>query len=129
MRSMNKTVLIIGALVIAVSSFILGYRLATKPDETSKVVNDKTKEVIRIVERPGEKVTEIIREAEHRESKKSVINKTPKNTVNGLIASPLSRYEKPIYGIQYTREFIGPISVGAFYLSNETIGVSVGISF
>lgn len=121
----TKIIVVLVALGLGV---LIGYKLAYKPDEAKKEVKDKNKEVIRIVERPGEKITEIIRESEHKASE-SVTKNKPKNTVSALLAAPLSHYEKPIYGVQYTREFMGPVSVGGFYLSNETIGVSIGISF
>jgi len=35
----------------------------------------------------------------------------------------------PVYGISASKEFIGPITVGAFGLTNGIIGLSVGVNF
>jgi hypothetical protein len=36
---------------------------------------------------------------------------------------------KPAYGISVTKQVLGPLSVGAFGLTNGVMGVSLGISF
>ena len=35
----------------------------------------------------------------------------------------------PLYGISANKEFIGPITIGAFGLTNGTIGLSIGVNF
>jgi hypothetical protein len=34
-----------------------------------------------------------------------------------------------MYGISVHREFIGPITLGAFGLTNGTVGLSIGVNF
>lgn len=35
----------------------------------------------------------------------------------------------PVYGVSVTREVLGPITVGAFGLTNGVVGISLGVSF
>lgn len=40
-----------------------------------------------------------------------------------------SAVPKPTYGVSINKEFIGPITVGVFGLTNGTIGASIGVNF
>ncbi len=63
-------------------------------------------------------------------SHESITVKQPQWTVSGLVANDFSRgLLVPTYGAQVQRQILGPINIGAFGLTNGTIGVSVGISF
>lgn len=75
------------------------------------------------------------KEAEtNRESEKNITglveNATAKYSVRGLFGVDMNKkFEKPIYGIQIDKQFIGPIRLGAFGLDNGTIGVAIGFNF
>ena len=53
------------------------------------------------------------------------------NTLNlsVLAATTTGQFGTPIYGASVTKEIIGPITAGAFFLTNGTVGVSIGMSF
>jgi len=57
----------------------------------------------------------------------------PKKTnlnVSALIAADLSNFGKgPAYGVSVTKQVLGPVSVGAFALTNSVVGVSIGLEF
>lgn len=54
----------------------------------------------------------------------------PKWNVSALIANDFSHGNiVPTYGASAQKEFIGPITIGAFGLTNGTIGVSIGLDF
>lgn len=36
---------------------------------------------------------------------------------------------RPVYGVQASKKFIGPLSLGVYALTNKTIGLSIGYSF
>lgn len=53
------------------------------------------------------------------------------NTLNlsVLAATTTGQFGTPIYGASVTKEIVGPVTAGAFFLTNGTVGVSVGMSF
>jgi hypothetical protein len=56
--------------------------------------------------------------------------KRSKVSVQALLALDLQKgIQQPIYGIAAQKEFIGPITLGAFGLTNGVIGVSIGLNF
>ena len=78
-----------------------------KNDEISKV-QDQTQHVDQTVTPP----------------KKGTIN------VSALVGTRfLSPDGIPLYGASFTKEFIGPVTLGAWGLNNGTIGVSIGFNF
>lgn len=50
-------------------------------------------------------------------------------TVSGLGAFSLSNGSGPIYGASITKPILGPITVGAFYLTPGILGGSLGLTF
>lgn len=65
-------------------------------------------------------------------------DKTDQKTVQVPVFSPYHldalagidiRSHEPIYGISVSKQFIGPISLGAFGLTSGIVGVSAGVSF
>ena len=49
--------------------------------------------------------------------------------ISALVGVDLPNSLKPLYGASFTKQFLGPISIGAWGLTNGTLGVSVGINF
>ena len=54
-----------------------------------------------------------------------------KNTLNisALAGLDLSNSMKPVYGASVNKNFLGPVTMGVFGLTNGTVGVSLGLSF
>jgi hypothetical protein len=46
-----------------------------------------------------------------------------------VAATTTSQFGVPVYGASVTKEIMGPVTAGAFFLTNGTIGVSLGMSF
>ncbi len=54
----------------------------------------------------------------------------PKINISALVANDFSKgILRPVYGISASKEFIGPLTLGAFGLTNGTVGVSIGLNF
>ncbi len=59
-----------------------------------------------------------------------VVVPNPKNNVSALAGFDLSKSGLiPTYGISVNRQFLGPVTIGAFGLTSGTVGVSIGINF
>ncbi len=70
------------------------------------------------------KVQEQKKEVEVTPPKQSKIN------ISALVANDFSRGGiLPLYGVSVSKEFLGPVTIGAFGLTNGTIGLSLGINF
>ena len=52
-----------------------------------------------------------------------------KNAINALVGVDIGKAFVPVYGVSYTREVLGPVTLGAYGLTNGTIGVSIGVNF
>lgn len=48
--------------------------------------------------------------------------------VQAIIATDFKSVQ-PIYGVSASKQFLGPVSLGVFGLTNKTIGVTIGITF
>lgn len=112
-----------------------------KIDEVVKRNNDvKTikKEVI-VKEPNGKETKTIVTETEdkttttkEKETSKAVVSgpiEVDKYQVNVMIGVNRDNFMVPIYGVSVSKKFIGPISLGAWGLTNGTGGLSVGMSF
>lgn len=51
--------------------------------------------------------------------------------VSGLVGNDFSTSWnlKPIYGVSVTKEFLGPITLGGYGLTNGVLGISIGLNF
>lgn len=53
-----------------------------------------------------------------------------KTNISVLVGNDFSNSViKPMYGVSVTRELLGPVTVGAYGLTNGVIGISLGINF
>lgn len=52
----------------------------------------------------------------------------PRTNVSALFGTSIHDLQ-PIYGISVTQEVLGPVTLGAFGMSNGTVGLSLGWSF
>lgn len=139
-----RNVAIVGLLLLVVGygtgRYLQPAKIQIKKEEVIKEV-EVIKKDIRIVEREitrpdGTKEKERITEDKSQESTKKekdtkestlIANKKPDWRVNGLAA--LNNDRNIVYGLQVERRILGPISVGAFGLTDTTVGLSVGIEF
>ncbi len=110
-----------------------------KTDTEVKTDKDVKKTTVVDKKTTGEVVTTITEEdvtkADKVQDQVSHLDQTitpPKlNTLNisALIGTdPLNSF-KPLYGLSVTKQFLGPITVGAWGLTNSTVGLSIGINF
>jgi hypothetical protein len=85
-------------------------RISPKGTITRKIVVDRKEQAERVV------------------TKKEVIDNTRKTYV-GAIAGLQLNDPTPVFGLEINRQFIGPITLGVFGLTNKTFGVTMGLSF
>lgn len=133
----TKTKIIVSLIVVAVA-FVAGRRSApekVKTVQVEKVVTVVERKVIRIKKnKDGSEETEIIVDKK-KDSKTDTITKenpTKTSTTNiSLLAgtsSPKSDIEF-VYGVSASKELIGPITLGAWVLTNKSVGLSIGLNF
>lgn len=123
----------------------IGNYFAVKPStsliETTKTDTQKdvkTHKETKITKDPkGNEITTIVEDTDSNtnRTKDSNINKTvtqPRNNilnVSALAGNDFKDVFKPIYGVSVNKEFIGPITLGVFGMTNSVIGLSVGVNF
>lgn len=94
----------------------------TKPDGTK----EKTKTIIEDTK------TNIVKESsQSAETKTERIGSTQRTTISGLIGIDFNNLSRSpvVYGGSVSRPIIGPVTLGAWGLSNLTFGASVGVQF
>lgn len=110
---------------IVIGGALVFYYKESNIISVDKVVN-RDRVVTRIVERPGQKITEIIKDStkivEHLE------NKSPKKDWTVGVTSTLNE-TVPVYGIQVSRRIIFDLSVGVFATTEGSLGALVQYSF
>jgi hypothetical protein len=135
---MTITDKIIGILAILglVAAFEAGVHsvdiLTSKVDTTTQ---DQTKTTIVTTKKPdgSSTTTEIIDDKSQTET--DAITKTPvasrqKTNISAIVSEDIRHLNStPAYGLSFTREFIGPVTLGAFGLTNGTVGISLGVNF
>ena len=144
----DKAKILLSALALALA-FATGRYTVQKPaiKETvhevqavdTRVDTNEHKKII-VDEKPGgEKITTITddtatdeKQASHDDVSADITVTPPKiNTLNiSALAGvdPLNSF-KPVYGTAVTKQILGPVTIGAFGMSNGVVGLSVGISF
>lgn len=106
----------------------------------TKVDQDKHKETTSVTEkRPDGTTTTTTKTTEETETKKhtdkesvthidQTVTSSSTLNVSALVGLDLSR-QAPVYGVSLNKQFIGPLTVGVYGLTNGTIGVSIGLNF
>lgn len=107
--------------------------------EVEKVVTVVKKEIVTIKENPdGSKETTIITDTTtDSKTNTNASNQTTEETKKGkklnvsILAgtSPSFNLTELVYGASISKELIGPVTVGAWALTNKSIGLSVGLNF
>jgi hypothetical protein len=147
--TIKSKILIAGiALIVA---FIGGRFSASRPDVKTVTQTDETKKtdeikdthivtVIKEITKPSGEVektttidTNITKRTETEATKdtKTVQTETSSNnkvTIQALVGYDMAK-QLPTYGASAAKDIAGPISVGAWGLSNGSIGVSLGVRF
>jgi hypothetical protein len=143
----------IGALIVIwVLAFSLGRcsvqpskvetKIETNTDTETKIDKNVHKSTVTVTEQePSGAVKTTTKTIEDTEVQKHVDTETVAHTaqtitppktstlnVSGLVGIDLSR-QMPVYGVSINKQLIGPITVGAYGLTNGTLGVSFGINF
>jgi hypothetical protein len=149
---MTDKVKIIGVVVGLLVSFAFGEYLGRKSDTHTTIttkVDDKTqqdkdthtKTTITETKDPSGKDTKVTVITQDQDTKttetKDTSTKTdtvttssnkPQYNVSALMAYDIHTL-LPTYGISASKQFIGPITIGVFGLTNGTIGLSAGVNF
>ena len=155
MNNLTPTQEIIAGLSLMALLLTLGFaagRYTAKPEvkivekiktdtqtDTQKNVHTIVKTIV-VKEPTGEQRTETTTDTtsttdtEKHQTQVADIQQTPsaksgRITVQGLIGMRITEPGVPLYGIAASKEFIGPVSIGAFGLTNGTVGLSLGVSF
>lgn len=129
---MNKYLLIVLPLLLL--AFALGRYSSPKQVSTSETqtVDNTIKHTVIVKAPDGHEVTTIDEHTvEHQIEKKAsvIISKRNVYNVSALAGTQLTHGIQPIYGVSVSKEFIGPIVLGAFGLNNGIVGVSIGVNF
>jgi hypothetical protein len=70
--------------------------------------------------------------ADSKQEKDSAVTTPQKHGTLNLSALAGVRIDNPtipLYGISVTKEFLGPVTIGLFGMSNGIVGVSIGLNF
>lgn len=129
-------------IVLVVAAYLAGYFLSphkikteTKTVEVEKIVTKVVKQKVRIKEnKDGSKETVIITDTKSDEKTDIDSKESNKEVTNGsrLNISVLAGSSFPLnwtFGVSATRQVLGPITFGAWGLSNGTFGLSAGLNF
>lgn len=104
--------------------------ISTDRDTHKKTVITKAKdgsEVTTITE----DTTAVIKERQD-ETDRTATTTTAKSSrlnISALAGTQFPNLLKPVYGASISKEFIGPVTVGLWTLTNGTVGISVGLNF
>lgn len=118
---------IIGSTLL-VAAFAFG-RYSVKPQTITKVKEViKHQVIVRIKHPDGTSETTITTD---KETKEKAVTSTShsKANISALGGVDVTAKLQPIYGIAINKEFIGPITIGAFGLTNGVVGLSIGMNF
>lgn len=137
-----EIIIVAVGLVSGIVGFIAGRRVESTrtASEVKTIDKDQStkKEVkrIEVVSPDGTKRTETVVTDEtsnssstRQEKKEEVHIAGPKTNISVITAWEMERDWKQLYGLSVNHEVIGPVTVGAWGLTNGTLGVSVGINF
>lgn len=138
---MTQIKTIISILIYLGAAFAAGRYFA--PTKTITVEKDVVREVIKVEHQTtiitktpdGKTVTTIVKDTNTQTDEKSKTNSKEeigkKDSVHisllvgTAVSFPLA--VSPIYGISISKNFIGPLSLGVFGMTNKTVGISIGV--
>lgn len=121
---------IIAALVIFLSGFFIAKRYYST-NKTETVTQNRTiTKIVKVIQHDGtvSEVTTI--DSATKTDKVQTIARANKSNLSILAGSDFTQSQiKPLYGLSFSKEVIGPVTLGVFALTNSTVGVSIGYSF
>lgn len=131
---MNKVLITLVPLLLVVflGGFLTAkrYYASTQDKSTETDINHTKTHIIRITD-PGGTVHEVTDVDSTTKSTTSTVSAVRNRTnISLLISNDFSRSRiTPDYGMAFSREVLGPVTIGLFGLTNKTLGVSVGLNF
>jgi len=135
MRNTIIACIVSAALAVGLTKYYFP-TIQTKTVEVEKeVVKTDVVTVTHTVQLPGGGTDTTITTTDHTQkvetdTKTQVVLKSPTINVSGLVANDFSHGGiLPLYGVSVSKEFIGPVTLGLFGLTNGILGLSVGINF
>lgn len=127
---------VVAALLGAGLAYYLAPPRIKTVETTKEVIKKDIQTIIRTVKQPNgveETTTTIVdRTVSKEKSSRTESAPAPRKNLNvsALVTNDFSDGEfKPVYGVSVSKEVLGPITIGAFGLTNGTIGLSVGVNF
>ncbi len=123
----------LGFILILVAGLVTGFLVGrgTVKQKSLKVEQEqtvKTGTVTRIVERPGERVTEIV-ENKVESIRNVLVKEESKQTEWNLGLEYGVNQPNPVYGLSLSRRVFGPLFLGGTVRTDKSLGVSVSIEF
>lgn len=107
----------------------------TQSQETSNT-GERIHTVTVVTEEHGKKVTQVTEDAVvntiSKEIVKSTLQVVPKRSVlNVSVLGGVLLQTRPelVYGLSVSKEFVGPLTIGMFGLSDGILGLSIGVNF
>ena len=106
--------------------------------ETQEAEHKNVHEVEVITKSPTGAVTETIttdtstqvQTAVQSSSKTATVTAPPPSiNISALVGTSIHSFGTPVYGLSAQKELLGPVIIGAFGLTNGTVGVSIGLNF
>lgn len=140
MPTLNKAMIKALALSLALTAAFAAGRYSVPKDvsksQTEETDSNKHKETeVITVKQPDGSVKIIKRIVEDSsssttKSKQSEVKNIKKSlNISALVSNNIREPLNPIYGVSVTKEVLGPLTLGAFGLTNGTIGLSLGVNF
>lgn len=137
MTTKAKVILVVLTLVLAFA----GGRYSVQQPNTSATTDTKidkdthTKKTVVIIKEPDgkETTTTVVERDTKTKTDTNTSNTTTQVKRNTLSVAALAGIEvndkQMVYGASVSKEVLGPVTVGAWGLTNGTVGVSLGINF
>lgn len=94
---------------------------------TEKQPDGTTKTITKIVEDSNTK-KETNSKSETHVDQTVTTPKTNTLNVSALVGADIKTLT-PVYGASVSKQFLGPVTIGAFGLTNGTVGASIGVNF
>jgi len=127
-------------LIVTMGAFAFGRYSATMSPQTKKEDIKQNTNIVThstiVTTKQNDGTTKIVEtidastKVEIQEKDSLVIKASPKINVSALVAGDITKDSlKPIYGVSINKEFLGPVTLGMFGLTNGIIGLSVGLNF
>lgn len=135
---MTVTQKVLGILFIV--SLVVSYMAGVHSVDVSKtkvdtISQDHTQKTIVTIKKPDGSSTTTETVDSRSTTKTDAVTQTPTSTkqktnISVLVGNDFSKSAiKPMYGVSGNREFIGNLTVGAYGLTNGTVGLSLGLNF